>query len=738
MKRYILISLAAIILSFTSCVKPEEGGKDNPPAPQEQIIIPSTVDVTPVVPPEGGDTKFTFTAASAWTASVISTKADFWVDVNPKSGDPGTAEITITTTPNETYVERNATIQIKCGTHTKEVVLTQKQQDNITVTTDKVELGAEGGTFTIELKSNIDFSYEIDGDWIKYVSTKAYSDKTLTFSVEPNEGVQKREGSVTVKGREFTETVKIYQEGNDMVDLGLSVKWATCNLGASKPEEYGGYYQWAGLKDFTSASISLDWNNCPYHTGSSLYYGWTRYVPSDKSSYWSGNGSPDNRTILEPEDDVAHVTLGDNWRMPTKEEWKELINNCTWSWTNDYNGTGVAGNIGTSNIPGYTNKSIFLPAAGGHHLIYYELGVPSECYFRNIGSTGYYWTSSLGDFPDGAFMPYFSSGFWYDGQNFRVDGNTVRPVYVENEKVRVMGVIVDPTRFSLNIGDAYSLSATIIPSNAQEKGLNWSSSDPSVATVDQNGKVIGVKVGSSIITVKTTDGGYTATCSVTVSSPTPAGAVNLGLSVKWATCNIGATKPEEYGDYYAWGETETYYEAGYAQENPQTHWKSRYAADGYAWSNYKWCNGSSEKLTKYNTISNYGMVDNNTVLDSDDDIAHIKRGGKWRIPTNDEWIELKENCIWLWSNNYNNSGVSGIIVTSRKPGYTDKSIFLPAAGTRPGCNLISFNGHGVYLSSSIRTDQPFWVNTLYFYSDNMYTGHNSDRCTGLSVRPVTD
>ena len=233
MKKHILIPLAVIFLSVIGCSKPENGGgKDNPqpPAPpQEQITIPSTVNVTPVVPPEGGDSKITFTAASAWTASVISTKADSWVDVNPKSGNPGPAEIKITTTSNDTYVERNATIRINCGGQTKDVVLTQKQVDNITVTTDKVELGAEGGTFTIELKSNIDFSYEIKDDWIKYVSTKAYTDKTLTFTAEPNDGVQKREGSVTVKGGEFSETVKVYQSGEEPT---FSISQNIFNIGA--------------------------------------------------------------------------------------------------------------------------------------------------------------------------------------------------------------------------------------------------------------------------------------------------------------------------------------------------------------------------------------------------------------------------------------------------------------------------------------------------------------------------
>lgn len=616
MKNSILTPLAVIFMSVIGCTKPEEGGKDNPqpPAPsQEQITIPSTVDVTPVVPPEGGDAKITFTAASAWTASVISTKADSWVDVNPKSGNPGPAEIKITTTPNDTYVERNATIQIKCGTETKDVVLTQKQVDNITVTTDKVELGAEGGTFTIELKTNIDFSYEIDGDWIKYVSTKAYSDKTLTFSAEANDGVQKREGSITIKGGGFSETVKVYQSGEeptmiitqneynmeaeggsiavevssnvavtmtipedagwitenktksvststfhldvaandtyesrsaqitfsneesglsekvtvnqegkiyvpvtDMVDLGLSVKWATCNIGATKPEEYGGYYQWAGLEDVTSTSIYLYWNNFPYHDpDSEPQRGYTKYIPSDIYWYWSGIGSPDNKTVLDLNDDVAHVTLGSSWRMPTKNEFEELKNNCTGTWTKDYNGTGVAGLIVTSNVSGYTDKCIFLPAAGWR----------TDDYLTAM-DYGYYWTSSLAiDGPQSASGACFNFAGWNKDKNWNVSsrykGHSVRPVYADGGKIRVTGVSLDPTNIELNIGETSTLNATVTPSYADEKGICWTSSDTGVATIDQNGKVTAVKAGSATIKVTTTDGGYTATCSVTVKSPEP-------------------------------------------------------------------------------------------------------------------------------------------------------------------------------------------------------------------------
>ena len=166
----------------------------------------------------------------------------------------------------------------------------------------------------------------------------------------------------------------------ETVDLGLSVKWATCNLGASSPEECGGYYQWGGTQDVTSTSFYLDWNNCPYHTGSDEMTGWTKY--NADSSY----GTVDNKKFLEAQDDAACVALGGKWRTPTWNEWGELINNCTWTWVTDYNGKGVAGMIAQSTKEGYTDKFIFFPAAGGR---YYD-----QRY--SVGTDGCYWTKNLG------------------------------------------------------------------------------------------------------------------------------------------------------------------------------------------------------------------------------------------------------------------------------------------------------------------------------------------------------
>ena len=188
--------------------------------------------------------------------------------------------------------------------------------------------------------------------------------------------------------------------------------------------------------------------------------------------------------------------------------------------------------------------------------------------------------------------------------------------------------------------------------------------------------------------------------------------VDLGLSVKWATCNVGATKPEEYGNYYAWGETE-----------PKTN---------YNWSTYKWYSGSAETQTKYCTDSSYGTVDNKTTLELEDDAARANWGGAWRMPTDDEWTELLENCTRTWTNDYNGTGVAGRIVTSKING---NSIFLPAAGSRNDESLGDAGYYGRYWSSSLFTGIPDnawhvsfssdYVNRDYFY-----------RGGGLSVRPV--
>ena len=171
--------------------------------------------------------------------------------------------------------------------------------------------------------------------------------------------------------------------------------------------------------------------------------------------------------------------------------------------------------------------------------------------------------------------------------------------------------------------------------------------------------------------------------------------VDLGLpsGTKWATCNVGATAPEAYGDYYAWGETAP---------------KSSYSSDNYSYS------------------------DNPDVLPLDKDAARANWGGTWRMPTDEEWTELRENCEWTWTDDYNGTGVAGRIVTSKT---NSNSIFLPAAGFRSYDDLNDAGYYGYYWSSSLLAGDP--LGAWYVSFDSYYVSRDyGHRFCGRSVRPV--
>lgn len=213
--------------------------------------------------------------------------------------------------------------------------------------------------------------------------------------------------------------------------------------------------------------------------------------------------------------------------------------------------------------------------------------------------------------------------------------------------------------------------------------------------------------------------------------PCPTGAVDLGLSVYWAACNISeegfVSSPEDYGDYYAWGEIEPYY----SSFEPLA-WKE--GKSGYNWSSYRWSDGTATTLTKYNTNSSFGEVDNKTVLEPEDDVAHVKLGGKWRLPTYEEYYELKTKCTWTWTIN---NGVSGNIVT----GPNGNSIFLPAAGIWSEYGLNRYNvlntPFGLLWSASLDAECPdyaFYAATVEDYPDISHR----ERYYGFTIRPVTE
>lgn len=301
----------------------------------------------------------------------------------------------------------------------------------------------------------------------------------------------------------------------------------------------------------------------------------------------------------------------------------------------------------------------------------------------------------------------------------------------------VESVSLDKSFLELNRGDEVTLVATVLPENATDKSVKWSSDNDKVATVN-DGKIAAVAPGEAIITVTTTDGDKTATCKVTVKKVVPEGAVDLGLSVFWATCNLGASSPEEYGDYYAWGETETkteYTEDTYKFYNSET------VSEGGFDIEYK---GYTKYIPKSEASQSgfRGFYDDKDILDPEDDVAHVKLGGKWKMPTREEFEELLDNCTWEWAEY---KGAKGYKVTSMKNGYTDKWIFLPAAGFYDGSAFIRGGEWGSYWSCSrhYAIDYMFFGWSMLFDIDSYkrsyyYSFTKYERYCGLSVRPVCE
>lgn len=280
-------------------------------------------------------------------------------------------------------------------------------------------------------------------------------------------------------------------------------------------------------------------------------------------------------------------------------------------------------------------------------------------------------------------------------------------------KGQPVSITLSEYELDLKVGDQVQLTAYVTPEDVGT--VDWSSDDNSVARV-RRGLVTAYAEGTATITAEVL--GVQATCIVRVTQRTYHNGheyidLRLPSGVKWATTNIGESSPEGYGNYYAWGETKT---------------KSY-----YGWSTYKWCNGSAYTLTKYNTSSTYGTVDNKTALDRSDDVASQDWGGSWRMPTYDEIMELIDNCDWEWTTQ---NGVIGFEVTSRRNG---SSIFLPAAGDCWESSLQAVGRKGYYWTSSRAPTEPASSYHILFDSNGPRVWDvelKMSRAAGMPVRPV--
>ena len=409
-----------------------------------------------------------------------------------------------------------------------------------------------------------------------------------------------------------------YAGGYEYVDLDLpsGTLWATCNVGASSPEDFGGHFAWGE----TETKSSYDWNSYKWmNEGQSSYTQLNRYTFPDGQTegcwYDSKIFFGDGLTQFLPVHDAAAVRMGCMWQTPTAEQFQELINSAytTTEWTQM---NGVNGRKVTSLSNG---KSIFLPAAGEYYGTYLD------------ESLGAYWSRSLS--PDLC--------------------NRASYLSFNSERIFV-------TNFNRSLGHS------IRPVRAREYEY-----------VD----------------------------------------LELPSGTLWATCNIGANNPWEFGAYFAWGEIEPKYE------------------DDYDWSAYKWCEGTERSITKYCTnggsCTDDAYPDGKVELEPMDDAATANWGSDWQMPNLAQCLELLNpnytTEMWTQQNE-----VYGIRITSKRNG---KSIFLPAAGDPPNGWLDRGIIFGSYWSRNLDThaSESAYMLNISFESiriDKWY------RCNGYSVRPV--
>ncbi len=491
--------------------------------------------------------------------------------------------------------------------------------------------------------------------------------------------------------------------GYDYVDLGLTsgTKWAIHNVGATKSEEYGDYFAWGETKPKEVYDLST--------------YKW-----AGKTTQMTKYNSNDGYIKLLPEDDAATVNWGSDWRMPTADEQEELMNECYMVWTDNYNGGDVSGVVfykaksaddkGTYVAKGQNQKTdynsddihLFFPCAAWYN--------GSETEFE--GEFGQYWPSVR-----------------YEG----FDGMTTQCLYFEGSEtdmslcIRHLGlpiraVVNEEPKIESYVVSFYAKDSILIESQIVEKGKSATSvTAPSI----EGFKFIGWSDSSFTSVTKDLDT-YAQYKEIIMYSITVSGQktgydyVDLGLpnGTLWATYNVGATKPEECGDLFAWGETTT--------------------KETFSWDNYKWRNGDEEWL-KYDPWDEEMSVGDCGNLEMEDDAAFVNWGESWRMPTYSEQVELLDGCDWEWVYDFNGTGMAGELGVSKTNANT---IFLPASGYGLDDGITGRKGLAAYNSSSYEYASS-WADAIILDVRNIAPYHKiyhslNFRRDGSSIRAVVN
>ena len=713
---------------------------------------------------DGGTQSISFTCNRPW--SVSSTES--WIQITPSSGEASDKDISVTIkcSPNTTYDPRSATVTVKLEELSESITITQDTGIGLLVSPTTFELTNAAQVIEIEVQKNVQYSVAIDDEsakWIKQGGTKALTSDKVTFTISANESYDNREGKITFKqlDGDLSQTVTVRQSQTNGLfittpDYNLSNEEHTLSVEVKANVEFEvasqtDWIEYIETKALTSSTITLfvkpndSYDN---RTGTVLVkqtngdligtitinQKQTDFLHTPNTSF---NLTSEAQNItLEIQDNVSYsIVIPDD-----AKSWISIVSDTqTKAIAEDKVVLAIAQNTTyNSRSASITLKQIDGPLAGTIDILQASMeGLAPDKASYDIDRQG--GTLEVVVQANVEYEVTTEDAWIHYVQTKALSASTVVLTIDENEtysaregkaqlsqkngslkqtitvkqagRIAVTSASLNKTKLLLEEGDIETLSAVVKPDNATDKTVIWTSSDNSIATVDENGKVTAIKEGSVTITAKA--GEMSDACALTVKNA-PEGAVHLGLSVFWATCNIGASKPEEYGDYFAWGETTT--------------------KDSYTWENYKWGSIPNPGLTKYNTYSLNGVVDNKLELDSEDDVARVKLGNNWRMPSETELKELENtkedsNYKWEWLEINGHYGWQVTFLVN------NKKLFFPAAGIMTASYLSGSNSEGGYWGATCAGSGTAYG---FYLTENWFNFGHSERPYGKTVRPVSD
>lgn len=707
MKKYCIVKLlfcALLLVGISACSSGNDVPEPTPtpqptPTPDPSDKVDVTSKPSAAIQTTGGDATIEFTASADWSAS---TSAD-WISISPTSGTAGSAKITVKVAENTTYDERNGSVTIKSGTASQNITITQKQKDAIILTSSKVEVNAEAGEATIEVKANVDYTFEIEESaksWISAPQTRGLTASTIKLSVAENDGVNKREGKITITSGSLSEVVTIYQAG------------AKASIVISQNE-----YVVASSGDVIKVELQ---SNCDYEIRMPNVDWISKADTRAVSTYTHYFNVAENKTNDQREASIVFVNKESNIEESVKIT-QEKSEKCEIG-GHEYVDLGLP----SGTLWATCNIGASKPEEYGDYFAWGETKTKSEYTYETYkwcgGSkknlTKYNTNSDYGTVDNKTELDVEDDAAYVNwGQKWRMP--TWSEIWELHEKCTWEWTSKDGHNGFVvtgpNDNSIFLPAAGMRGRSSYYVGARGYYLSSELCKLGSNNTAFSLYFQTGYYTISGDYAWRDYGCSVrpVVQNHKPVVSdfngheyVDLGLSVKWATCNVGADKPEDYGGYYAWGETST--------------------KSSYTWGNCFDCVDGN--------LNNWGVykVGGKTKIEpnSSHDTARENWGGSWRMPTIDELEELNSKCTWTWTSK---GGHYGNLLT----GPNGNSIFLPAAGYRDDTSSYDVGEVGQYWSSTLSSSNSIYAHDLGFYGGDHYT-NGYYRRYGFSVRPVTE